>query len=84
MSRCASFRSFTTITISFSTEASFSCILGGGVMDMPGFPRDTLIETIKIFIRRPLPYQVVRFIPASSSVFNGARGAVMLACKQYF
>jgi len=54
-------------------------ILGGGVMDMADFPRDALIAQIKQHLRRPLPYQAVRFISASSSDFNGAQGAATLA-----
>ena len=45
--------------------------------------RETLIAMIKTHIRRPLPYQAVRFIAASSSAFNGARGAAALARYHY-
>lgn len=58
-------------------------ILGGGVMDMPMFPREGLIERIKQHVRRPLPYQAVRFIFASSSAFNGAQGAATLAHNRF-
>lgn len=58
-------------------------ILGGGVMDMVNFPRLALIERIKQHLRRPLPYQAVRFISASSSDFNGAQGAATLACGRF-
>lgn len=58
-------------------------ILGGGVMDMPDFPRETLIAGIKQHMRRPLPYEAMRFIIASSSTFNGARGAASLARCQF-
>ena len=58
-------------------------ILGGGVMDMPAFPRDALIARIKTHLRRPLPHDEVRFISASSSSFNGAQGAATLARAQY-
>lgn len=54
-------------------------ILGGGVMDMVDFPREALIAQTKRYLRRPLPYDAVRFIDASSSVFNGAQGAATLA-----
>lgn len=54
-------------------------ILGGGVMDMTDFPRDALIAGIKHHLRRPLPHEAVKFIPASSSSFNGAQGAATLA-----
>ena len=58
-------------------------ILGGGVMDMPAFPRETLIAMTQKYLRRPLPYQVVRFIAASSSDFNGAQGAAILAHQRF-
>ncbi|MEE3652573.1 MULTISPECIES: allose kinase [unclassified Brenneria] len=59
-------------------------ILGGGVMDMPGFPLDTLITRIRTCLRRPLPHDAVRFLPASSSSFNGASGAARLAGQRWF
>lgn len=58
-------------------------ILGGGVMDMPDFPREGLISGIRRHLRRPLPYEAVRFISASSSSFNGAQGAATLARCQF-
>ncbi len=58
-------------------------ILGGGVMDMPAFPREALIAQIRQHLRRPLPYEAVRFVPASSSSFNGAQGAAMLARSRF-
>lgn len=58
-------------------------ILGGGVMDMPAFPREQLIALTRQHVRRPLPWQAVRFIAASSSSFNGAQGAATLAHSQF-
>ncbi len=58
-------------------------ILGGGVMDMPAFPRETLVAMTQKYLRRPLPHQVVRFIAASSSDFNGAQGAAILAHQRF-
>lgn len=58
-------------------------ILGGGVMDMPAFPHERLISQIKQSLRRPLPHDAVRFIHASSSAFNGARGAAQRARVLY-
>lgn len=58
-------------------------ILGGGVMDMAGFPRDALIADITRYVRRPLPGETVRFIAASSSDFNGAQGAATLARSRF-
>jgi len=58
-------------------------ILGGGVMDMPGFPRDALIAATLGHVRRPLPWEAVRFVAASSSAFNGAQGAAALARSRF-
>lgn len=58
-------------------------ILGGGVMDMPGFPTEALIAAIRQHLRRPLPWQAVRFVAASSSAFNGAQGAAQLALTRF-
>jgi allose kinase len=58
-------------------------ILGGGVMDMAGFPREALIAQIKHHLRRPLPFDAVRFVSASSSAFNGAQGAATLAHSRF-
>ncbi|GAA3880189.1 allose kinase [Gibbsiella dentisursi] len=60
-----------------------SVILGGGVMDMPGFPLCELIAGVRMHLRRPLPHDAVRFIPASSSDFNGACGAAGLARRRW-
>lgn len=58
-------------------------ILGGGVMDMPAFPREALETQIRAHLRRPLPHDAVRFIAASSSAFNGAQGAAALALSHF-
>lgn len=58
-------------------------ILGGGVMDMPAFPRDALIAAIRSWLRKPLPWEAVRFLAASSSAFNGAQGAATLARSRF-
>ncbi|EEZ4383502.1 allose kinase [Escherichia whittamii] len=58
-------------------------ILGGGVMDMPAFPHETLIAMTQTYLRRPLPHQAVRFIAASSSDFNGAQGAAIFAHHRF-
>lgn len=56
-------------------------VLGGGVMDMVGFPREALISGIRSHLRQPLPGQAVEFVAATSSTFNGARGAASLASR---
>ncbi|CBG90183.1 allose kinase [Citrobacter rodentium] len=58
-------------------------ILGGGVIDMPDFPREKLITRTQTYLRRPLPFQAVRFFAASSSDFNGAQGAATLARSRF-
>ncbi|AUH00241.1 allose kinase [Prodigiosinella confusarubida] len=56
-------------------------VLGGGVIDMTAFPLDMLIQHIQRYIRKPLPFETVRFLKASSSAFNGAIGAARLGLK---
>lgn len=56
-------------------------VLGGGVMDMAGFPRERLAALTCRYVRKPLPGASVRFMTASSSAFNGARGAALLAAQ---
>lgn len=58
-------------------------ILGGGVMDMQGFPHERLIEQTRRYLRHPLPHNTVCFIRATSSDFNGARGAARLGRARY-
>lgn len=54
-------------------------ILGGGVMDMHGFPREQLTGLTLQYLRKPLPCNAVKFVTATSSDYNGARGAAKLA-----
>ena len=58
-------------------------ILGGGVMDMAAFPRGKFIAQIRQHVRQPLPGSRVKFIAASSSSFNGARGAALMATRAH-
>ncbi|NDL62725.1 allose kinase [Acerihabitans arboris] len=53
-------------------------LLGGGVMDMVDFPLDRLIARAGDFIRKPLPFDEIKFARASSSAFNGAIGAARM------
>ncbi|HBO38441.1 MAG TPA: allose kinase [Pasteurellaceae bacterium] len=57
-------------------------ILGGGVMDMQGFPMRKLKALITKYIRKPLPYDELIILKAASSSFNGAIGAALYA-QQY-
>ncbi|MDH3000630.1 allose kinase [Chelonobacter oris] len=54
-------------------------ILGGGVMDMKDFPYALLERYCMSYVRKPLPYNKLKLLKASSSSFNGAIGAALLA-----
>jgi allose kinase len=54
-------------------------VLGGGVIDMVDFPLDVLIKKATTYLRKPLPYEKVTFMKASSSSFNGAIGGARMA-----
>lgn len=74
-------RAAKAIATSINLFDPHAVVLGGGVMDMPGFPLDVLIRQTRTYLRRPLSYDVVRFVSASSSAFNGASGAATMAGK---
>jgi allose kinase len=52
-----------------------SVILGGGVLSMNAFPYDTLVESIRSYVRKPLPEGNLRFIYSESAPENGVIGA---------
>lgn len=54
-------------------------VLGGGVIDMVDFPLEELIKKTSTYLRKPLPYEKVTFMKASSSSFNGAIGGARMA-----
>ncbi|RJX75304.1 allose kinase [Vibrio sinensis] len=54
-------------------------LLGGGVMDMKGFPYNALRKSVLQHTRKPLPHDEVTFMKATSSSFNGATGAALQA-----
>jgi len=72
-------RAAKSIATSINLFDPHSVVLGGGVMDMPNFPLENLISQTRDSLRRPLPHDAVQFVQASSSAFNGARGAASLA-----
>lgn len=57
-------------------------ILGGGVMDMDGFPFLALEQAILTRTRGPLPRESLTFMQAPSSSFNGASGAAIQALNR--
>lgn len=56
-------------------------ILGGGVTEMPGFPRDHLVAAIRANLRRPYPRDVLNIIPASGDEQAGVVGAALHAAQ---
>ncbi|OOS01810.1 allose kinase [Canicola haemoglobinophilus] len=56
-------------------------ILGGGVMDMPDFPLESLKRLLANHIRKPLPYRNLTIFKAEPSLFNGAIGAALYASQ---
>ncbi|MGV6988583.1 allose kinase [Testudinibacter sp. P80/BLE/0925] len=52
-------------------------ILGGGVMDMQDFPYAQLKKDSLSYVRKPLPYNELTVLKATSSSFNGAIGAAL-------
>lgn len=54
-------------------------VLGGGVVDMPGFPKDLLITRIRSHVRTPYPRESLEFIFASGDTQAGIVGAVIHA-----
>lgn len=54
-------------------------VLGGGVLQMGGFPMELLLEAVKRHTRRPLPYEALKIVPSSQSQESGVLGAGMCA-----
>ena len=57
-------------------------ILGGGVIDMNGFPYEVLTKETLKRVRSPLPHDELTLFKANSSSFNGASGAAIQALKR--
>lgn len=57
-------------------------LLGGGVMDMDGFPFGTLRQQVYKYVRKPLPSEELTLMKATSSSFNGATGAALQALNR--
>lgn len=57
-----------------------SCVvLGGGVLQMAGFPMERLLEAVKSHTRRPLPYDTLRLVPSAQSQESSVLGAGLCA-----
>ncbi len=57
-------------------------ILGGGVMEMKGFPMDDLQQTVRENLRIPNPRDSIRFVPASGDSEAGVIGAALHAADR--
>lgn len=57
-------------------------ILGGGVLQTPGFPMDTLFSCIHAHTRKPLPCETLRLIVSQGTQESGVIGAGMYAFEQ--
>lgn len=60
-----------------------SLVLGGGVINMDGFPRATLEERILSHVRKPYPAQSLKIHYSVDGLENGVRGALSLGWKAY-
>ncbi len=56
-------------------------VLGGGVLSMASFPLDLLRKEILRHVRKPLPYEQLKFIFSPADGKNGVAGAGLLAWK---
>lgn len=54
-------------------------VLGGGVLQMQGFPMDLLQECIRRHTRKPLPYEELKLVRSMASQESGVIGAGMYA-----
>ncbi len=54
-------------------------LLGGGLIDMPGFPKEYLISRIQSHVRTPYPRRSLEFVFASGDSQAGIVGAVIHA-----
>jgi len=54
-------------------------IVGGGVVQTPGFPRDEFLKDVYRMVRKPLPADDMSFHYPETNPFNGVIGAGILA-----
>lgn len=57
-------------------------VIGGGVVDMPGFPKERLMELVRENTRQPLPAQGLEMVYSGQSKDMGVIGAAIYAMKQ--
>lgn len=57
------------------------CIIGGGVVDMEGFPKELLFEQVHFYARKPHPQQNLRLIFTRHDQQSGVFGSAVFAQK---
>ena len=57
-------------------------ILGGGVLDMEGFPKEHLVNRIHYYCRKPYPEENLRLLFSKESQQSGVRGAIIYATNK--
>ena len=54
-------------------------VMGGGVLNMPGFPKDMLVRAIHHYCRKPYPERTLRVLFSEDGSENGVKGAIAYA-----
>lgn len=57
------------------------CIIGGGVVDMEGFPKEKLFEWVHFYARKPYPQKNLRLIFTRHDQQSGVFGSAVFAQK---
>ncbi len=71
--------------LAIATEVSIldpACVLlGGGILDMPGFPLEDLLNQVRAHVRAPNPRETLRFAFSSGDSMAGVVGAAIHASQ---
>ncbi len=74
------------MAIPFATELNLfdpdQVIVGGGVVEMAGFPMEQLLGFVREFVRRPYPGEDFALLRASTAPETGVAGAAYYAMEQ--
>lgn len=74
------------MAIPFATELNLldpdQVIIGGGVVEMEGFPMDRLLGYVREFVRKPYPGEDFSFLRASAAPETGVVGAAYYAMER--
>ena len=74
------------MAIPFATELNLfdpdQVILGGGVVEMAGFPMERLLGYVREFVRKPYPGEDFTLLRASSAPETGVAGAAYYAMER--